>query len=352
MPTTPTLIDRLARSLGVDDDALAPYRARIAIHLSALSALLLLPFTLNHLLQGRWALAGTIALAQAVLVWDTLALRAGRRPPVPFWMMVVVLAAAVCYSTHVQQVNGSYWSYPTLFIAYFLLPRRQALPLSVVLVSGVSVLMAVGAGLPVAVRVLATLTLTLIMINVVLNVIGDLQRALERQAVTDPLTGAFNRRHFDTQLAALAAPPADADAVNVLMAVDIDHFKAINDRHGHATGDRVLQGVVALLNGRKRPSDSLFRTGGEEFVLLLPRIVPTDAVRLADALRQRVQQAALVEGQAVTVSIGVAPQRSGQGGSAWLRAADDALYEAKRGGRNRVVMAGSAPLESARATAP
>jgi diguanylate cyclase (GGDEF)-like protein len=157
--------------------------------------------------------------------------------------------------------------------------------------------------------------------------------------ITDPLTGAYNRRHFDAQLAQLPPPAAGAAAVNVLLAVDLDHFKAVNDSLGHAVGDGVLQGAVAVLNARKRPSDRLFRTGGEEFMLLLPRITVADAARLADELRQLIEAAPLLAGQPVTVSIGVAAQRAGRDAKAWLLAADEALYEAKRSGRNRVVVA-------------
>jgi diguanylate cyclase (GGDEF)-like protein len=123
------------------------------------------------------------------------------------------------------------------------------------------------------------------------------------------------------------------------MALDIDHFKQVNDIHGHAVGDDVLRGLVATLHQRLRPSDRLFRIGGEEFVLLLPRITAADAMRLAEDLRQRVAQAPLWPEGSVTVSIGVAAQRPGLDTGAWMRVTDEALYEAKRSGRNRVVMA-------------
>jgi diguanylate cyclase (GGDEF)-like protein len=242
-------------------------------------------------------------------------------------------------SISVQPLNAAYWAYPTLFIAYFLLPRRQALLLSLLLVAMVSVLMTLGVGPAVAARTFATLALTLVMLNVVLNVIGQLQRTLEEQATTDPLTGAYNRRHLEAQLALLGPPPANASTANVLLALDIDHFKAINDRHGHAAGDAVLQGLVAVIHERKRAGDALFRIGGEEFVLLLPRVVPADASRLAEALRQRVEVATLLPGETVTVCVGVAAQRAGSGPADWLQRADAALYEAKRTGRNRVVQA-------------
>ena len=328
-----------ASLLRTDDDALAAFRDRIAMQISLIAVVVLLPFTASHLWAGRYGLGGLILAAQMILFVNTLALRRGQPPPVPFAAMSVGLGLAVCGSIVMQGIHGVTWSYPTLFIFFFVLRRRVALPLSLLLVAGATVAAAFTINGPMATRVFATLGLTLVMINVVLNVIGDLQGKLVVQTITDPLTGAFNRRHFDAQLAQLPPPPAATGAAGALLAVDLDHFKAINDSLGHAVGDGVLQGVVAVLNARKRPSDRLFRTGGEEFVLLLPRITVTDAARLADELRERIEAAPLLAGQAVTVSIGVAAQRAGRDAAAWLLAADEALYQAKRSGRNRVVTA-------------
>jgi len=322
-----------------DDDALAAYRGRIALQLSMLAVVVLLPFTINHLVVGRWLLGGLIAATQAVLLLNGLALRAGREAPVPFWLMVLAMVIAVTESIWIQGSQGSLWAYPTLFITYFLVRRRVALLLSLLLVVSATAAAALSVGDALALRVVATLTLTLVMINVVLNVVGELQEALVAQAITDPLTGAYNRRHLDTQLAVLPAPLPGQDAVNMLMALDIDHFKQVNDIHGHAVGDDVLRGLVATLHQRLRPSDRLFRIGGEEFVLLLPRITAADAMRLAEDLRQRVAQAPLLPEGSITVSIGVAAQRPGLDTGAWMRVTDEALYEAKRSGRNRVVMA-------------
>jgi diguanylate cyclase (GGDEF)-like protein len=329
----------LENLLRPDDDALAAYRGRIALQLSLLAVVVLLPFTINHLLLGRWLLGGLIAATQAVLLLNGLALRAGREAPVPFWVMVLAMVIAVTGSIWIQGSQGSLWAYPTLFITYFLVRRRVALLLSLLLVVSATAAAALSVGDALALRVVATLTLTLVMLNVVLNVVGELQEALVAQAITDPLTGAYNRRHLDTQLAALPAPLPGQGAVNMLMALDIDHFKQVNDTHGHAVGDEVLRGLVATLHLRLRPSDRLFRIGGEEFVLLLPRITPADAMRLAEDLRQRVAQAPLSPDGAITVSIGVAAQRPGLDTVAWMRVTDEALYEAKRSGRNRVVMA-------------
>jgi len=102
----------------------------------------------------------------------------------------------------------------------------------------------------------------------------------------------------------------------------------------------VLRRVVERVGHRKRKSDLLFRTGGEEFVLLLPDTAEHDAARVADQVRQQVQESAMLpDGSAVTVSIGLSMRRPGQAADAWMREADNALYDAKRTGRNRVVLA-------------
>jgi len=135
------------------------------------------------------------------------------------------------------------------------------------------------------------------------------------------------------------APGAYAAAGDALLAIDIDHFKRINDVHGHAVGDQVLCRLVAAMGARKRSGDLLFRTGGEEFVLLLPRISLPAAQTAAEELRQRLAQAELLPGESVAVSIGLSALAPGHSVDTWLQAADTALCQAKHSGRNRVVVA-------------
>ncbi|MEY2690253.1 MAG: hypothetical protein RL375_4453 [Pseudomonadota bacterium] len=334
------LFDTLRQALNFDTDALADYRNRIGMQLSGLSATLLLPFGLIHALHGRWMLAGLNAVLVITLVLNAWSLRQGRRPIVPFWLLICLLIVAVCGSVLLQGMLGLLWSYPALFICYFLLARRVALLLSAVLVTSVCAASLATLGAALATRVLASQVFVLVMINVVLNVIAELQQALVKQAITDPLTGAYNRRYLQNQLEQLVAPTDKTRPMVALLAIDIDHFKQVNDRHGHDAGDEVLRRLVTLVTARTRTSDLLFRTGGEEFMLLLPRVTSEAAQHIAEALRQMVAQAELLPGASLTVSIGVASLSAGQDLMAWVRSADQALYQAKRAGRNRVVVAG------------
>jgi diguanylate cyclase (GGDEF)-like protein len=165
------------------------------------------------------------------------------------------------------------------------------------------------------------------------------QAELRRLARTDPLTGTLNRLAVDEVGQRLFG----LDEALAAVMLDADHFKTINDRFGHAVGDRVLaslaQGIAALL----RPGDVLGRAGGEEFLLLLPRSDLAGAIALAEALRVHVATMSLeLDGQVqtISVSLGVAVRvADDRDVAALVRRADRALYAAKRAGRNRVVAA-------------
>jgi diguanylate cyclase (GGDEF)-like protein len=165
---------------------------------------------------------------------------------------------------------------------------------------------------------------------------------LEAIAAIDFLTGIYNRREFETLARAeLARCQRYMRPLSVLL-IDVDHFKAVNDRYGHAAGDGVLKNVVAIYRAEKRESDVLARLGGEEFIMMLPETTLSAAAQFAERLRRRVEHgspAVYGESISVTVSIGLAGASIGASGiEELLRRADEALYEAKALGRNRVAI--------------
>jgi diguanylate cyclase (GGDEF)-like protein len=161
----------------------------------------------------------------------------------------------------------------------------------------------------------------------------------EYLAQHDPLTGLHNRRaFFDLSKAAWAQTHRNARPLSVLM-LDIDHFKQINDRHGHEAGDKLLVTVSRLLLTTRRVGDLLARWGGEEFVLLLPETDLHQARQFAERIRQIIQESgATPEPDAIrcTTSIGVAEYAGDTNLDALIARADARLYEAKAGGRNKV----------------
>jgi diguanylate cyclase (GGDEF)-like protein len=166
-------------------------------------------------------------------------------------------------------------------------------------------------------------------------------KMLETLATTDPLTGLFNRRHFLESLdAEWSRFQRYYRSVSVLM-LDIDHFKSVNDRYGHAVGDAAIRTVSAACLDGKRKSDIIGRLGGEEFAVLLPETSLSRAKTVAERIRKRVMNSHIVTHQVqfgVTVSIGIAEAIVGMSGiDALMSAADHALYQAKAEGRNRCI---------------
>lgn len=162
-------------------------------------------------------------------------------------------------------------------------------------------------------------------------------------ALVDPLTGAFNRRYLDIHLPRLLTRCHAAHKPVSVLYVDIDHFKPVNDTHGHPAGDAVLREVVNRLSLSLRPQDLVVRLGGEEFAAILPEIEQKTALAVGERLRHAVEATPCPIGPGkeltVTISVGAASLNPEQEGTPidLLQRADEALYRAKQGGRNRVV---------------
>lgn len=178
---------------------------------------------------------------------------------------------------------------------------------------------------------------------------------LRREASTDPLTGLANRKLFDMGLREAALAAAEHGTLMCLLMIDIDFFKQFNDTHGHQLGDQVLKLVARVLTDSIKGKDMAARYGGEEFSVILPETRLKDAVTVAETIRSQVatrkitnRRTGQVLGQ-VTLSVGVAEYEVGESLGTFVHRADEALYSAKRTGRNKVAsqedLTGSAHVE-------
>ncbi len=163
-----------------------------------------------------------------------------------------------------------------------------------------------------------------------------------RAAITDSLTGAYNRRFFDEMLKKQIALAKRRNEPLGLILADLDHFKNINDTYGHIAGDQALQQIASIMKNSIRSSDILSRYGGEEFVIIMPSIDISNAIKKAEGLRRHIESFQFQIGSAgqppqITISIGVSSfPDHGTEYETLIAAADLALYKAKKGGRNRV----------------
>ena len=160
----------------------------------------------------------------------------------------------------------------------------------------------------------------------------------------DPLTGLANRRQFELTLAGEVDRVARAGEPALVLMIDIDHFKKVNDAHGHPAGDAVLRAVAHVLRDCIRPMDTVARFGGEEFAMILPNCAPSFAQAVAERIRLHVQAQtiAIASGVDVRVSVSIggafAPQWVRSSALLWVERADQQLYRAKSSGRNRACL--------------
>jgi len=304
------------------------------------------PFAVYRFATGN-VLAGSIDLGivLAIVVGVLHAWRTGNTRRAAIFAVVTSLAGCVAIAT-LLGVSGLFWMYPTLLASFLLVGHRVA---GTAAVAALGFLAVHGGAFVSSFEALMFFTSAAIVVlfAFLFALRTDTQRQrLERLATRDPLTGAFNRRTLEGELdRAIAWSHRHGSPLGVA-ALDLDHFKRINDECGHDVGDRVLVEFAALVQAHGRAEDRLFRVGGEEFLLLLPGVSSDALHAVADALRRALADRLSDGLRPVTVSIGAAALAAGESRRTWLARADAALYRAKAAGRDRVVLADAAAVEA------
>ena len=298
----------------------------------------LTPFALYNFLQGRQVIGIGSLIIVLVLYFNAWSISRGHyRPALTLVGLVPGMSGFLAYVIQGQGMIGVLWCYPVLLSYYFMLPERMAWAANALLLAIVLPQVWSSIDIQLAARVVATLLATSAFSVIFIRVISVQQVRMHTMAVTDPLTGLANRLLLDETLEQAVGQFGRTRIPMTLITLDLDHFKAINDTHGHEAGDAVLRGVGDLLGKRVRRSDKVFRLGGEEFLVFLYNTELENARRFAEELRLAVSSRAFLPGHPVTASLGVATIEAGETARGWMKRADDKLYEAKSAGRDRVM---------------
>jgi diguanylate cyclase (GGDEF)-like protein len=334
---------------------------------SALTVLgILLPHSPKADVGGFWAMACGTALG-AVLLFRC----AARMSPPAYECCMLIASAIITLSIY---FNGERHGAPSagnqvlylwvaLYAAYFFSRRAMLVQLVAIAALYGGILVVIHPG-PVA---LTRWLITLGMVGVAAGIVHalrmrneDLLARLSDAAHIDSLTGLLNRQAFDEQLQAELARGARSRQPTALIVADIDRFKEINDRFGHAAGDAALRVVGETARRTARRTDCLARIGGDEFAAILPQTGAEEALLLAERLREAIALSRRPGEPALTMSLGVAEMtQDGLTPELLTRSADTALYEAKKRGRNQTAAAPGAfaapgaacsPLSTSRAT--
>jgi diguanylate cyclase (GGDEF)-like protein len=295
---------------------------------------------------GWWWIA-PIALAVAGFAVADRFMRASGHPAIwvgAAWALTPLLLAAAVLSTGGSASPALMWfALPAVTLGARFEPRGIVLGtvyiLALLLFSTVGLGPSASATDDQAVFAAVALVLSTVTLS---GALVESDRTHRRRSIVDPLTGLFNRNALELRLAELDANAGnDPKACHALLLCDLDHFKRVNDRLGHAAGDSVLQDVSYTMRAKLRAGDSIYRVGGEEILVVLPGATREDAVAIAERLRLAVRDLRPV-GVTMTVSIGVAVSRPGGFDTDDLvQRADEALYTAKANGRDMVFAASS-----------
>ena len=306
----------------------------LPLFLSAAGALGVLPFAILRFMQQQW-IAATIdaIIVTGFLVLGTYVYRT-HRVRVASILIALLCMSGVLTTVYVVGAHQIYWLFPALMAVFYLVRAREAVVCAVVTIVGLLPAILSSSDSHETTTILITILVTSAF-ALAFSLITNRQREqLLVLATKDPLTGAGNRRGLDGKLTEVLNVHNRTGAPSSLLLIDLDHFKRVNDIHGHAVGDQTLKRVTEIINMRIRVTDSLYRIGGEEFVVVLEGADLHRAAHLAEQLRTLIDANELVPNQAVTISLGVAELKKGEIGNDWLHRADEALYRAKNAGRN------------------
>lgn len=302
--------------------------------LSVVGAVGIAPFAVLRFMNGEYLMA----MLDLVLVIGLMGLGfmvyRTRRIRIASVAISILCALGVLATVNLIGTRQLFWAYPAVMVAFYLLKPREAVVLVLALIAALTPkLLQESHGMEPLVFAITTLVMGTFAyaFSIVTN---RQQNLLVSMATKDPLTGAGNRRALENKLDSLVAAYARHETPTSLIILDLDHFKEVNDAHGHATGDQILCRVTEILNLRIRATDTLYRIGGEEFVVVLEGQSIERATHLAEQLRTLVEANELVPDRAVTISLGVAELQKNETCGDWVARADDALYRAKEAGRN------------------
>lgn len=336
------------------DELRAKRRRNAYRYVLLLLAVILLPIVAHNIYIRQLLPASGALLLLGILMVNILLLSANREAFLPPPVVLMLSIALVMLSLYYGQNYNLYLLFPLLVGLPVLLKTRWAVFLGVLSGLLVAPVVLTQYDRTTAAAVGISMGLTWLVSAWLVFAMTEQSRRLKGMAVTDSLTGAFNRRYLELQAVRCLR---DWDRYNrsaALLLLDIDHFKHINDRFGHGVGDEALSRLVGLLQQRLRKVDIVCRFGGEEFVLLLSETSSALARHVAEELRRVVERAKILPEGNLTISVGVCDVTQAQDMDHWFKLADAALYQAKRNGRNRVEVAtpSAAPVEPIANTLP
>jgi diguanylate cyclase (GGDEF)-like protein len=308
--------------------------------IALVSAVILAPFVVINIYKEQYLLA--LSIFFLIYLYSIAAYRCHHNKytlPLSLFGIAPVITLTSAFALYKLGIAGSFWSFPAIFVLYFVLPLRFAAAINFVFLVCI---------LPISLNAMAIQEFTrfyMVLIGtsgfvfMCIKEIESQQHSLTKLSNTDVLTGLNNRSLLDQSLEQAIHLNRKYKTSMTLLMVDLDHFKKVNDIFGHATGDDVLKQVSILMRNNFRAPDIIFRIGGEEFLVLLNGSDTSNSEMVAERLRQSIEAYEFLPNHKVTASIGVCELKAHNTPKDWMSQCDERLYVAKMNGRNNVVCA-------------
>lgn len=302
------------------------------------SALLLTPFTINNFIQARYLLGFlTLIILTLCAISAWLCFQGKYHLKINLFGITPSIMVAISAALMTLGMAGSYWPALGIIAFYFILPKRPAWVVNLIFIGFITPIAWNVLEPAVAARFFAVLIGISFFAFISAHEVYEQYYLLKEQATTDSLTGLNNRSLLQSSLENSISQSHRSSTPMAIIMLDIDYFKLINDQFGHDIGDMVLKRTGDFLTGSFRTSDSVFRIGGEEFLILIYNTEKTNAFTVAEELRKEYEQLSLVDNHTVTISIGVSSLQTGMDWEQWMKQCDDNMYIAKNKGRNQVI---------------
>jgi len=296
----------------------------------------LLPFVIYWYFKQEYLLATTELMVQLFFCANLRQIVVKKNELLPRSVVLIGIGCQLLALNYYAGSSASLWAYPLLAIYFFILPIRHANYAAAALITPLSVILFFNAEQVFVIRFISSIAAMLLIANMIVLSISKLQKELINRSIKDPLTQCYNRRHMAQIFKQMKHLYQRSNNTISILLIDVDYFKQVNDQFGHLVGDKILCQVVRIIEENCRASDMLFRYGGEEFILLLPEENIQNAELIAEKNRSLLNAITLPDKSVISVSIGVCELASDMSANDWIKYADQALYQAKSDGRNRV----------------
>lgn len=319
-------------------DGVPKFIIKSTLMMTLLSGLTVAPFFFVNLYQNNYVVAFTAVLFSCIQLFcayqcfqQKYNTYIGLLSSIPMMFFGSTLALYELGAT------GSYWPFLSVFGFYFTLRLTLARSVNIIYIFVMLPVSYFALPFDIFMRFYLGLFAISLFLYLCVNEIQNQHQTLTEMSITDSLTGLHNRMVLDLTLEnAINLSKRENKAMTLLM-IDIDDFKSINDTFGHPVGDEVIKCIANLMKENFRKTDTLFRVGGEEFLVLLRDSNRVNSVMVADRLRDQIAKTELIKEQKVTISVGVSELNSHAQWKDWLSDCDKRLYIAKQTGKNRVI---------------